>query len=294
MHIHELEVFLGLADSLHFTRAARAANLSPSALSRAVRRMEEEVGAPLLVRDRRRVSITPAGEALRRYARSTLEGWEKLRDEVMEGERVLTGEVRLYCSVTAAYTVLTDLITTYRHAYPGVHLRVETGDAADAVTAVESGQADITVAARPDRLPSGLSFRPITRTPLVFVAPRDPCEAATLVAQRVVDWARVPMVLSSRGLSRQRVDTWFREAGIRPSLYAEVSGHEAILSLVGLGCGVGVVPKIVTERSPFRGRVRLLNVKPPLESYVVGLCARRRRLESPVVRAFWETAPETG
>lgn len=294
MHIHELEHFLTLADNLHFTRAARVSNLSPSALSRAVRRMEADVGGPLLVRDRRKVAMTPAGEALRDWARTTLEGWEKLRGEVQDAADPLTGEIRLYCSVTAVYTVLTDLFASFRTSYPGIHLRVETGDAADAVARVESGAADITVAARPDRLPASLRFRRITETPLVFVAPRDPCEVATQVAGRAVRWATVPMVLSSRGLSRKRADGWFRAAGVRPRLYAEVSGHEAILSLVSLGCGVGVVPLIVTERSPFRDRVRVLDVRPPMEPYTVGLCAHRRRLESQVVRAFWDTSRDPG
>jgi LysR family positive regulator for ilvC len=97
------------------------------------------------------------------------------------------------------------------------------------------------------------------------------------------------MVLSARGLSRRRVDTWFRASGLRPTIYAEVSGHEAILSMVSLGCGVGVVPLLVVEKSPFRDRVRVLDVSPTLEPYAVGLCARGPRLASPVVRAFWDT-----
>ena len=96
------------------------------------------------------------------------------------------------------------------------------------------------------------------------------------------------MILAEQALSRRRVDTWFRHKGIRPNVYAEVAGHEAILSMVRLGCGVGVVPELVMETSPFRDEVRVLDVSPELAPYEVGLCLHRRRLNSPIVRAFWD------
>jgi LysR family transcriptional regulator, positive regulator for ilvC len=290
MQIHELRHFLVLAESLHFGRASQACNVSPSALSRIVRRIEDEVGLPLLVRDRRSVELTPAGERFRSFARGTVEAWDHLRSDVMGGSGELTGELRLFSSVTASYTVLTELFSRFRAAYPGIHIRLETGDAADAVDEVLEGTADVTVAARPDRLPAGLRFRPITETPLCFVAPRAPCEVSRLASAATIDWRAMPMVLSERGLSRKRAEAWFRARGIRPRIYAEVSGHEAILSMVSLGCGVGVVPGLVVERSALRDEVRVLDVSPELEPYVVGLCAHRRRLASPLVRAFWEIA----
>jgi LysR family positive regulator for ilvC len=98
------------------------------------------------------------------------------------------------------------------------------------------------------------------------------------------------MILTETGLSRKRADAWFRALGLKPSVYAEVSGHEAVISMVRLGCGVGIVPRIVVDRFAHEGEIRILPVKPPLEPYEVGLCAPKRRLDSPVVRAFWEMA----
>jgi LysR family positive regulator for ilvC len=77
---------------------------------------------------------------------------------------------------------------------------------------------------------------------------------------------------------------------VKPRVYAEVSGHEAVISMVRLGCGVGIVPRIVLDRFAQKGEVRVLDVSPPLEPYVVGLCAHERRLAAPVVKAFWDLA----
>jgi LysR family positive regulator for ilvC len=292
MDLQSLRVFLSLADTLHFGRASRRANLSPSAFSRAIQRIEEELGQRLFSRDNRTVELTPAGWHFRRYAREALGDWEQLARTLAGGEAPLSGEITLFCSVAASYTVLASLFRAFRQRDPGVHIRLQTGDPADALQRLLDGLADITVAARPASLPRSLSFKAVAVTPLRFIAPAVACEAAELARQEPVPWGRVPMVLSETGLSRRRTDAWFRARRLRPNVYAEVSGHEAIVSMVRLGCGVGVVPRLVLERFAQKNEVRELEVSPPLEPYIVGLCARRRRLDFPPVQAFWDIAEE--
>jgi LysR family positive regulator for ilvC len=64
-------------------------------------------------------------------------------------------------------------------------------------------------------------------------------------------------------------------------------GNEALLALVSTGCGVGVVPKLVVDKSPLSGDVRKLDVEPRVGEFRVGVCAERRSLASPLVSAFW-------
>ena len=72
MDIKQLKQFLHLADTLHFGRASEASHISPSALSRSIKQLEEEVGAALFERDNRTVSLTPEGEIFLSYAREYL------------------------------------------------------------------------------------------------------------------------------------------------------------------------------------------------------------------------------
>jgi LysR family positive regulator for ilvC len=290
MNHHELRAFLAVSSNLHFGRAGRDVNLSPSALSRTIRRLEDEVGERLFVRDTRAVELTAAGRALRSYAQELLDGWESFRASLADSRHVLRGELSVYCSVAASYTVLTGLIAAFRRRQPAVHLRIETGDPARAIERLQGGLADVAVAARPAVLPRSLVFRTIAVSPLLFAAPTIDCEAAALTSRRPIAWARVPMILTAAGLSRRRADQWFRRQGIRPNVYAEVSGHEGVISMVRLGCGVGIVPRVVLDRFAEKSEARVLAVEPALEPYVVGLCAHRRRLGAPVVKAFWECA----
>src|SRR5690625_6778091 len=72
------------------------------------------------------------------------------------------------------------------------------------------------------------------------------------------------MIISAEGLARERFDQWCRQQNLQPNIYAEVKGNEAIVSMVSLGFGVGLVPKIVLNNSPLADRVELLPEQPDL------------------------------
>ncbi|MCC5861981.1 MAG: HTH-type transcriptional activator IlvY [Gammaproteobacteria bacterium] len=296
MDTRQLNQFLLLAETLHFGRASEAAHVSASALSRAIRQLERELGVQLFDRDRRRVELTAEGQRLRDWARETLASLGDLRDTLHRESGSLRGEVSLYCSVTASYSFLYELLARLRRDHPGIDIKLHTGDPEDAVARVMSGSEDIAIGARPRRLPAGLAFHAITRSPLVFIerttdAGRPPAPS-TSSPRRPIRWGEVPMILPERGLARQRVEAWFRARGETPRVYAQVAGNEAIVSMVSLGLGVGVVPRIVLDNSPLADQVRVLPVRPALEPYEVGLFTLRRRLKTPLIAAFW--TPQVG
>ena len=294
MNLRTLEQFLALAEHLHFGRAAEAANLSVSALSRNVRQLEGALGARLFERDNRSVALTSAGERLRPWARETVGGWTALRRELSGGAGALSGRISLHCSVTASYGLLAELLGRFRRDYPGIGIGLHTGDPEHGIARVVAGEEQLAIAARPDRLPRGTLFRPLATSPLVFVAPRD-ANGADLPPAGAADasrWAGVPMIVAETGVARRRVDAWFRGLGTVPRVHAQVAGNEAIVAMVALGLGVGVVPRLVLDASPQASRVRVLDASPALAPYEVGLVTLGRHLADPLVAAFWTLAPE--
>lgn len=290
MDVHALKLFLHLAGSLHFGKTSEAVHLSPSAVSRAVKRLEEEVGRPLFIRDRRSVHLTDIGVAFVHYAQESVGSWDRFRDSLAQNDEELRGELILYASVTATYGLLSNLFTRFRTIHPKVHLRLETGDSANALDKVIDGSADIAVAVRPANLPKNVQFLNLTTTPLVFIGPVVTCDVTAMINQDPIPWNTTPIILAEQALSRRRVEEWFRRQRIQPNVYAEVGGHEAILAMVRLGCGVGAVPEIVIDNSLFKNDVRKLDVDPTLPPYEVGLCVHMRKINSPVVSAFWRAA----
>jgi len=252
--------------------------------------MEDEVGRILFERDNRMVKLTEAGFLFRDYAKTMLDNWQILKDKLMDEHSTLSGEISIYCSVTASLSILPDILGAFRSSYPEIHIRLQTGDASIAIQKVAQGETDIAVAALPESLPNNLDFRILTDTALVFIAPKIPWEFSGM-REKPIQWDKIPMILSEHGLTRKKVDAWFRKKKMQPNIYAQVSGHEAILSMVSLGCGVGAVPKLVVDKSPLKNNVIILDIEPKISPYAVGICVQRRKLKSRLVQAFWGIVP---
>jgi len=292
MDLHSLELFLHLTENLHFGKTADAMAVSPSTLSRAVQRLEQEVGCSLFERDNRSVTLTPAGERLRSFALQLLEDWQTLRHELRHVGDPLQGRLKVYCSVTASYFLLPSILGRFRSRYPQLEIKLETGNEALGIDKVLTDETDIAIAARPGALPGKLHFISLQQVPLVFIAPRATSPISRWLKDDQPDWEHLPVILSEQGLARKRCDQWFRNKGISPNIYAEVVGNEAIVSMVALGCGIGLVPEAVIDHSPMGDRVRILEPRPAIKSYDVGLCVQKQRLNEPLIRAFWETAQQ--
>ncbi|MFH1217584.1 MAG: HTH-type transcriptional activator IlvY [Pseudomonadota bacterium] len=289
MDIQKLLIFKHLAGSLHFGRTSQSCNITPSALTRTIQRLEEEVGKKLFIRDNRSVSLTPAGRRFRIYAEETIKNWHQLRNDLTSGKKSLSGELSLFCSVTAVYSILPKLLKRFRKEYPRVHINLQTGDAANALPKLQNGEADATIAALPDNLPDQLQFIKVIETPLIFIAPAQFQETVQYDGD-AINWQTTPMIMAERGLGRRRLDNWFKTRDIQPNIYAQVSGNEAIIAMVSLGCGIGVVPKLVLEKSPMQDQVVTVTTEPALTPFTVGVCTARKNMQNPIIRSFWDIA----
>lgn len=281
MDNRSLQLFLHLCDTLHFGRTSQAMHISPSALTRNIQQLEGALDSTLFERDNRSVKLTREGLLFQQYAKESLGLWQGFRQSLMEETQELQGELSIYCSVTASYSFLHNILSAFRKAHPKIAITLRTGDSEDAITNVLEDNDDLAIGARPDKLPSKLDFKRIATSPLVMIAPLD--------EERSNVWEVAPLILSEKGLVRKRVDAWFQQKNIKPTIYAQVSGNEAIVSLVSLGFGIGVVPKIVLDNSPLATQVKEVNHKPQLASIDVGLCTQKKRLQNPVVNALWDT-----
>ncbi len=290
MNERHLSNFLALAEHLHFGRASDACNMSVSALSRHIRQLEDEVGALLFYRDNRSVTITKEGQRFVKYAREAIKQWQSIRGELSSQTGDLQGEISVYCSVTASYTILYGLLNRFREDHPSIEIKLHTGDPEEAIARVINADEDISIAAHPNTLPRGIAFKAITTSPLLFIAPKESNDLAlkNLPPKSTQAWASVPMILAEGGIGRDRVDAWFKQLGIAPNIYAQAAGNEAIVSMVSLGLGIGVVPKIVLDHSPMVDRIQTLDVLPRLAPYRIGLFIQKKNLKNPLLKPFWE------
>ncbi|MCL4137653.1 UNVERIFIED_CONTAM: hypothetical protein GTU68_042623, partial [Idotea baltica] len=296
--IRAYKVFLNLAQTLHFGRTAALTDLSPSAISRHLQRLEAHVGQVLIERDNRQVQLTPAGRHFLEYARKAVGDWQQIRADLDVSTAKLSGEVSVFGSVTASYSMLSQILPTMRDTHPGIEIKLRTGDQADAMDRVVAGTEDSAIIAVPTKLPRKLACLPLRKTPLCLIAPTIPSALTSTVDEYVKraeepDWSQLPVVLAERGLARTRFLERMKSLNCEPRIYAQVAGHEAVVSMVSLGFGVAVVPSLVIEHSPIRDTVRVLPYFNDLAPFELGLCAHEERLSDPLLNAFWSCAANT-
>ena len=294
MKQRELELFLQLCKSLSFARTSAANHLAPSSLSRVIRRMEQELGTSLFERDSRKVKLTRAGQAFMVYAEQSCRSWAEFKRSIRGEEVLLRGELSLFCSVTASYSFLDDILGQFRQQYPAIEIKVHTGDSAVTLDRLSAESEDLGIAALPEKVPPQFAVLELSNSPLVFIGPNKGALAGNWLKQKgFTRWNETPLILSEKGLVRNRVDRWFRSMQIKPYVYAQVAGHEAIVSLVSLGFGIGVVPRIVLENSPFAARVKILEQAHSMAPITIGLCVLKRKLSNPLIAVFWQLATQS-
>ncbi|GAA0855028.1 HTH-type transcriptional activator IlvY [Aliiglaciecola litoralis] len=285
MDLRTLQLFQHLATSLHFGKTAAAMYVSPSTLSRAIQRLEEDCGTALFIRDNRKVKLTLAGEKLAHFSHKTLSEWHSLKAEFDQLNPMLSGEIRLFCSVTASHSHLPAMLNLFRQNHPNVEVKLTTGDHNLSLAKVMQQDADVAIAVYTPDMSKDIAFFPIDTIPLLLIAPKD----SQLSALEQVNWRDHAVVLPESGPSKRIVHHWFSEIGIRPRVYATVGGNEAIVSMVALGCGLGIVPQVVLDNSVVAHKINRIPIN-NIEPYKLGLCCLASRVDEPLIKAWVDHA----
>ncbi|ASA57144.1 HTH-type transcriptional activator IlvY [Vibrio gazogenes] len=288
MNIKILELFVHLCDSKNFSKTAAAMHISPSALSRQIQKFEDEIGQHLFIRDNRRVEITPTGLQLLPIAMKIISEWQQFQAQLHENNQTLKGEIRLFCSVTASYSHLPELLADFRSQHPFIEFKLLTGDPAQAIDKVLNNEADLAISALPEQLPNRIVFESISEIPLSVIAPVGVSSFEQALCADPIDWSMIPFIIPESGTARERANTWFKEMEIKPNIYAQSAGHEAIVSMVALGYGIGIAPDVVINNSPAREKVQRLPESQLIQPFQLGVCCRQSQLEQPLVKALWQ------
>jgi DNA-binding transcriptional LysR family regulator len=246
--LRHLRYFLAVAEELHFTRAARRLNIAQPPLSIQIRQLESLIGAPLFVRDRRKVTLTPAGAALVDGARRTLTEAERSAEAA---RRASSGEVqtlRVGFTDSAALSVLPAIVRRFSRDHPEVRLEL-TEDATQAqLDAVEKERVDVALVRGPL---SAKLLRTVVllREPFIVALPAGhPLTNHRYLSLQVV--AQESIILFPRHLAPEFHDTvvgMFRRARLHLNVAYEAAEYQTMTSLVAAGLGISIVPESVAN-----------------------------------------------
>ena len=124
----ELNTFVAVAEEGRFAKAAARLGVTPSGVSRSIRKLEARLGARLFARTTRSVALTEAGEALLREAKPALDRLRRAESAVAPLAQAVSGRVRLSAPLVATELLLAPILPTFRSAHPGLRLEISVDD----------------------------------------------------------------------------------------------------------------------------------------------------------------------
>lgn len=233
----QLKAFHAVAVHGSFTRAAERLFLSQPAISDQVRKLEERFGVQLFHRNKRSVRLTDLGERLLSVTQRLFVVQAEAHELLQDSRALLTGSLVL--AVDAPVHVLPQ-IARFCERYPGITVKIETGNTDESLARLFNYQADLALLGR-DINDERLLSVPLRSDPmLAFVARTHPWAGRSSIC--LADLDDTPLVLREVGsVTRQTLEEEMSRAGLRIRAAIQVEGREAAREAVVVGIGVGVV-----------------------------------------------------
>lgn len=236
----QLQIFVVLADSLSFHKAADALHITQPTLSKLVRSIEEVVGVPLFERSTRHVRLTRDGQALLDVARKTVAIYQEGLNDFEQIIRLGNQRVAIAALPTLAATLLPKLITGLRNTHPEAHVQVFDLIASEAMELLYLRKADVVLAAREDKFDM-LRFTKLFVEP--FVLMHRPEVIIPLEKWDIQGLSALPIISMPQGTStRSGVDQYFARKGATFAPAFALRDLNTISQFVRGDCGVALLP----------------------------------------------------
>lgn len=284
MDVKQLRYFEAVARHRHFTRAAEELHVAQSALSHQIRGLEAELGAQLLERTTRAVSLTDAGEVVLAGARGVISELEALRGEIDELRGLRRGHVTVGAHLFGGELDIPAILSRFTTTYPGIEISLREGSVRRMIEMLHDGSMDLTFALEAEPPPELERLELSSEELAAAMSPRH--ALAGLGPLSVGALEGHPLIGFHLGSStRQVVDAALAASGVSPRIALESNDFALVRSLVARGVGVALLPRSFLELPGPRIAFRPLS--PALEM-TVALWWRRGRRLSPAAQAFVE------
>jgi DNA-binding transcriptional LysR family regulator len=236
----QLRAFTILARTGSFTDTARELHLTQSAISHAMRALEDDIGCRLLDRLGKSVVPTQAGEQLLGHAEKILREMEEARAELGRLGKWGTTRLRIGASTTACQYVLPAVLREFKESFPHCAIAINPGDTPENIEALRNHQIDIAVSLEPHR-EAPLGFRHLFTDELQFlVSPLHPWARAGRVDREQITQQNY-ILYGKTSYTFHMIEDYFRREKIVLHAPLELGNMEAIKELVKLGLGVSIL-----------------------------------------------------
>ncbi|MET0005501.1 MAG: LysR substrate-binding domain-containing protein [Candidatus Thiodiazotropha sp.] len=282
MDLQRLRSLLAVADTGSITEAADRIGLTQPALSRRLQQLEAFFGAELLSRGRKGVQLTEIGRLVEREARSLVNRFDHLREQVRAHQGLEGGTVRIGGGATAVSFVLPTAIARFRQEHPGVRFQLKEAGSIEVAGDVISGRLELGLVTLPVQARE-LQIWPLITDRIVLVAPREhPLSRLGEIDAKALDGLAFVGFEADTAV-RQIIDAALRDAGVEMNVVMELRSIPAILRMVATTGNLAFVSRmgVDTLAGVSEIEVRGLNIAREL-----AVIAKQGSSLSPAAQAF--------
>jgi DNA-binding transcriptional LysR family regulator len=291
MELGQIEAFVEAQRRGSITRAAAALELTQPTLTARLRGLERELGAQLLVRGRRGVSMTPAGRRFLPRAQAALEAVRRGVAEMNAAREGRGGVLALGLATDLALYIAPVALARFARAHPDVEINVRSGRSHAVAEALRADEIEIALVSQLVALPE-LASRPLFEEPVPVVVGRAHAFAARgRVA--IEDLARSGLVMRDPTAYLHAITTqYFATAGTAPRILMELNNTEACKRVVLAGLGAALLPQMAIHEELKRGDLVTLRVDGhPAPTRTIHLMTRAGAELSPTANALLRVLP---
>lgn len=289
--LHQLEIFLSIAELRSFTEAGRVLNVSQPALSRTIRQIEDAVGVRLLDRDTRNVKLSPAGQELLPVAKRILAEFEGAFGELAQFVEGRSGRITVAALPSIAAAILPATIKRFQSSHPQVDFAIRDVLSGVIMSEVDEGRADLGLTVRPS-VSERLAYRSLVSDDFVLVCRSDdPLTAGEGPLPWSIFEGRRFVAMAESSSVRAMTDAAFLQASLAVRSLYECEHISTAGSLIAAGLGVSALPRLTLPLVAFP----CMSVRPlaePVMSRSIGIVTRIGRSLSPAAQSFFTALVE--
>ena len=285
MKLQSLRALLAAVETGSLRNAARKLGVSQPALTKAIRELELELGAPLLLRSNTGVATTAQGRVLVDRARTVERELAAAVDQIRQLSGEMVGSLHVAAVPLALMLLVPEALRTFSASYPGIRLRIDEELYMAQLTRLRAGEVEVCVGPVPAGLPAGeLVIEPLMPIQMVVVAGRYSQHAK---ARSLAELADARWVFTGTSADAGYAKHLFAENGLPvPKASAVVNSTLGLVALISGGDFVGLMPRQIAVHPTAAAYMRLVPVK---EGHLLAEMAAMTRPESalvPAVRHF--------
>jgi DNA-binding transcriptional LysR family regulator len=260
MNLHQLELFLAVADHGSFTRAAESLHISQPSVTARIHDLETSLHQELFAQAGRRTFLTDAGQELRQHAQLILQQVAAARRAMEEIDGLQRGNLRVVATTTVGSYVVPRVLGLFHRAYPGITLALDVTNWSRAVDLLRHRQMDLAVLGPTEELEDMVVQDFAKNEVVIAAAPSHP-----LAGRRDIPFAELaayPVLVRERGSgTRSDTEQLFAQHGLRPHVSMELRHSTAIKQGVAAGLGVALVSRQAMGVELLTGTLVVLNVE---------------------------------